>query len=122
MAYFPRVGVELSTQARLSFLRAPLTHDRPAHMVRFANGAKSGRFKTPARTLNFTIIFDGPAADMAVMDAFFNDYGVIVPFTVDHPHLGEGLCYLVLQKHQIEPVVAGDPVWYRIEIPIEGAS
>lgn len=119
MAYFPRVGIELSAEANVRFLAGPITHKRPAHVVRFDGGASSGRFSTPARTLDFVVVFTGPTADMAVMDAFFNDHGVVVPFTIVHPKLGTGNAKLKLKDHQIEPVTGGE-TWWRIEIPIEG--
>ena len=121
MAYSPRVGTEFSSAANVRFLAAPIEHDRPAHVVRFENGSKSGRFSTSGPAYNFTIICHLNAADLAVLTDFAAVNGVVTPFTVDHPQLGEGTCYLKLTRHELVPVVGGNPVWYRVEVPVEGA-
>lgn len=119
MANFPRVGIELSTQANVRFSNPE--HDRPAFLHRFENGWREARFRTPTGTIDFAVTFIGPESDTAVMIDFFNTYGVVVPFTIAHPRLGTGNAYLKLTKHRIEDFVKGTPFWSRIEIPIEGA-
>ncbi len=118
MAYFPRVGTELSTEANVRFSNPE--HDRPAFVKRFENGSREARFRTPAATVDFVVTFIGPAVDTTVMMAFFNTYGVVEPFTIIHPRLGTVTGYLKLTRHKIEDAVKGSPHWSRIEIPIEG--
>jgi hypothetical protein len=118
MAYFPRVGIELSAEANVRFSNPE--HDRPAFVRRFENGWDEARFRTPTGTIDFTITFTGPEPDTAVMIDFFNEFGVVVPFTVVHPRLGSGNAKLKLTRHPIEDVVKGTPFWSRIEIPIVG--
>lgn len=120
MAYFPRVGVEFSSSANVRFLAAPLKHIRPAHRVRYSDGTPAGRFSTPGPTIDFTIVCRLAAVDLAVLTGFFSTYGVVTPFTVDHPQLGEGNCLLKQTEHELKPIIAGDPVWYLVEVPVEG--
>ena len=119
MAYFPRVGIELSTQVNIRFSKPEF--DRPAFVRRFENGWREARFRTSAGTIDFVVTFTGPEPDTAVMIEFFNAHGVVAPFTIVHPRLGTGNAYLKLTKHQIEDFVKGTPHWSKIEIPIEGA-
>lgn len=120
MAYFPRVGVEFSAAANVRFLAGPVTHKRPAHIVRFENGWQSARFSTSAPTRDFVVVFTGPVADLAIITDFFDTYGVVSTFTVDHPYFGEVVSRLKQTEHSIEPVAGGDPTWWRVEIPMEG--
>lgn len=119
MEYFPRVGIELSTEAVLRFSKPK--NIRPAFVRRFENGSREGRFRTAARTLDFLVSFTGPEGDVAVMDEFFNTHGVVVPFTIVHPRLGIGNAFLKLIEHEFQDVVRGTPWWSSVEIPIEGA-
>lgn len=122
MAYFPRVSEELSAEASLRFLIPGTSHLRPAYIHRFEDGSRSARFRTPAGTHDFSIEFVGPEADVAVMNDFFEEHGIVVPFTVEHPTRGTMTkCYLKQQKHDFEPVVNGPTPWTRIMVPIEGA-
>jgi len=71
--------------------------------------------------MDFIVTFTGPEPDTAIMDEFFNDHGVVVPFTIIHSRLGTGSAWLKLQDHEFQDVVQGTPHWTLIEIPIEGA-
>ncbi len=122
MPYFPRVGVELSADANVRFLVPGTTHQRPAIVQRYENGSRSSRFRTPAGTVDFSIIFEGPEPDLAVVIDFLENCGVVVPFTVEHPVRGTMTkCYLKQQSHTIEPMVNAAIPWSRMTIPIEGA-
>jgi hypothetical protein len=122
MAYFPRVGTELSSESVLRFLVPGTTHNRPAIIQRYEDGSRSARFRTPAGTIDFTIDFTGPEADVAVLVDFFEEYGVVNPFTVEHPTRGTMTrCYLKQQAHPVEPFVNAELPWSHIVIPIEGA-
>ena len=118
MEIFPRRGVELSSRAEVRFPEAE--YDRPAVVVKMANGARAARFTTATASYNFTVTFLGDTEDFNVMMAFIEAHGCVVPFTIVHPDYGEGTAYIAVPKHRIPKVVSGDPAWRRLEIPIEG--
>lgn len=119
MAYFPRIGIELSSDSELLFTDAEM--DRPSLIVRFENNFREGRFRTPGPTYNFVVTIRCNETDFNVLMAFIELHGAVTPFTLVHPDYGEGTAFLALAKQKIRKIVRGKPGlrWFELEIPIE---
>jgi hypothetical protein len=116
METFPRKGTELSTECELLFGKAK--HKRPAILIEFEDGSREGRFRTPSAAYDFEVVFTGHDDDFTVMMAFLDTHGAVTPFTLIHPDYGTGTANFVLEEHEIEKVVGGNPRWRRIVMPI----
>jgi hypothetical protein len=126
MNIFPRRGIELSFDCEVLFPRA--AHSRPAVVKRFENRSSSARFLTQKAIYRFVITFKGaggldvagsPGDNLGIMLAFIDYHGIVIPYTLHHPHYGEGTAKFLQIEHEIEKVGGGNPPWMGLAMPVE---
>lgn len=117
MAYFPRKGYELSEECEVRFGKAKI--QRPSIVHRYENKSSSARFATGKAIHTFAISFAGAEDNFGTVTDFFDTHGNVVPFTLVHPHYGVGTAKFVDDNIEPDPIVHGNPPWFRIEMQVE---
>jgi hypothetical protein len=120
MPTFPRVGIELSAYASITY--PDDLYEHPALVVQFENGWKERRALTQnGRFKEFTLHCEMDETDSGVITDFLKAQQLCVtPFTLIHPFLGEGTCNYASAELPRKTLVHGSPAWFSFDLKFEG--